>query len=489
MHGPGDYGFIPILIAAARKHGVSAYIGDGAQRWPAIHRLDAATLFRLALEQAPARSALHGAAESGVTITSIAEQIGRSLGLPVVSLTPEQALDHFDNPFMATALGTDAHASSVHTQTLLGWTPTHPTLLEDLATGDYFPRTCMSDEGQDTTLTVRFHEYGEPGDVLHLETVPVPAPGRGRIRVAVHASGLNPADWALCRGLFPGTLPRGIGIDVSGSVEAVGDGVTPVGHGENVLGADWAGAPLAGASDPAIMDHWAAVPPGRDLAHAAALPMALETAYRSLDQLGLSAEHTVLVHGAGTTVGFAAVQIALIRGARVVATAGETYAQRLRDFGAVVTGYGAGMVERVAAGSEGSIDVVLDTAPVSGVLPDLVRLAGGDPRRVLTVTDMAGAEKVGARSSVGEDRTLRFDVFPEFAQLAAAGRFTVPIAQTFPLEDWRAALGVSEGGQARGKLLLLPGEHTSGAWHTACSTTRGRGSRRSRRPAQLIEPP
>ena len=218
-----------------------------------------------------------------------------------------------------------------------------------------------------TMRTVRFHEYGEPGDVLHLETTAVPAPGPGRLRVLVHACGLAPADWALCRGLFAGDLPRGIGIDVSGTVDAVGDGVTDVAAGDLVFGtADWRGAPVAGASDRAIMDHWTPVPAGLDLTQAAALPMALETAYRHLAQLELSPEHTILIHGAGSTIGFAAVQIALIRGARVIATAGQTYAQRLRDLGAAVTAYGDGMAERVSAISGGPVDLVLDTSPAGG---------------------------------------------------------------------------------------------------------------------------
>jgi nucleoside-diphosphate-sugar epimerase len=136
VHGPGDYGFIPMLIAAARKNGVSAYIGDGANRWPAIHRLDAATLFRLALEQAPAGQPLHGAAEN-VTLRSIAEQIARILGLPAVSLTPEKAAEHFGDPFMARVFAADAPVSSETSRALLGWTPVHPTLLEDIETGDY----------------------------------------------------------------------------------------------------------------------------------------------------------------------------------------------------------------------------------------------------------------------------------------------------------------------------------------------------------------
>jgi nucleoside-diphosphate-sugar epimerase len=115
---------------------VSAYIGDGANRWPAVHRLDAATLFRLALEKAPAGQPLHGAAEN-VTLRSIAEQVARSLGIPAVSLTPEQAAEHFGDPFMARVFAADAPVSGEASRALLGWTPVHPTLLHDIETGDY----------------------------------------------------------------------------------------------------------------------------------------------------------------------------------------------------------------------------------------------------------------------------------------------------------------------------------------------------------------
>jgi len=109
-----------------------------ANRWPAIHRLDAASLFRLALEKAPSGSALHGAGESAITRKSIAEHIAWILQIPTAFLTLEQAADHLVDPFLARAFVTDAPASSTRTQTLLGWTPTHATLLEDMETGDYF---------------------------------------------------------------------------------------------------------------------------------------------------------------------------------------------------------------------------------------------------------------------------------------------------------------------------------------------------------------
>ncbi|QMU80726.1 NADP-dependent oxidoreductase [Streptacidiphilus sp. PB12-B1b] len=312
--------------------------------------------------------------------------------------------------------------------------------------------------------TVRFHRNGEPADVLRLETAPVPAPGAGRIRVAVHACGLAPADWALCRGLFPGALPRGIGCDVSGIVEAVGAGVTDVAVGDRVFGtADFAGQPSAGAADRAVLDHWFAVPEGLDLTRAAALPMALSTASWHLARLGLTEDSTILINGAGTTVGYAAVQIALVRGARVIATAGETYAEQLRELGATVVGYGDGLAERVRALGVGQVDLAFDTAPPGGALPELVEIVGGAPKRVLTCSDMAAAAGLGARDTFHEDPATRtdeerFGVFPEFARLAAEGRFTVPVAGTFPLAEWRKALEISLTRHARGKLLLLPAD-------------------------------
>jgi NADPH:quinone reductase-like Zn-dependent oxidoreductase len=323
-----------------------------------------------------------------------------------------------------------------------------------MATADSAPAATMR--------TIRFHEYGEPADVLRMEDAVVPEPGPGRIRVTVHAVGLNPADWALCRGLFPGNLPRGIGLDVSGTVDAAGEDVTDVAAGDHVFGtADFAGQPTAGAGDHAIMDHWALVPDGLGFIQAAALPMAVVTAYTTLEIFGGSTGQTILIHGAGSIIGYAAVQIALFRGARVLATAGSTYAGDLAAMGATVTSYGKGMAERVLELAGGPVDLVLDTAPVGGALPDLVTIAGGDPRRVMTVSDFAAAAELGVRSNLGEGGTPRYDVLAEFAGYAANGKFTIPVARTFPLADWRTALEISETGHARGKLVLLPNASTA----------------------------
>ena len=132
MHGEGDkHGFVPRLITIAQTRGVSAYIGDGSNRWPAIHRLDAARLFLLALESAPAGSRLDGVGDEGVPFRDIASVIGRHLSLPVVSISREEADAHFGS-FLGAVAAADRPRSSVRTQELLGWRPVHPRLLPDL---------------------------------------------------------------------------------------------------------------------------------------------------------------------------------------------------------------------------------------------------------------------------------------------------------------------------------------------------------------------
>jgi nucleoside-diphosphate-sugar epimerase len=136
VHGDGDTGFVAALVALAREHGVVGYVGDGSVRWPAVHRFDAASLFRRALEQGPAGSTLHGVAEEGVPVRRIAEVIGRHLDLPVVSIAPEDADGHF--LWLADFLATDSPTSSALTRQLVGWQPTHPGLIDDLEQGHYF---------------------------------------------------------------------------------------------------------------------------------------------------------------------------------------------------------------------------------------------------------------------------------------------------------------------------------------------------------------
>jgi NADPH:quinone reductase-like Zn-dependent oxidoreductase len=317
-----------------------------------------------------------------------------------------------------------------------------------------------------SSRVLRFHEIGEPLDVLREERIEVPDPPGGCIRIRVLAAGLNPADWELCRGFMPGSLPRGIGYDVAGVVDAVGEGLgdrDATRIGDIVFGtADFLGQPSAGAADVAIVNNWSPVPDGLDPVQAATLPMVVQTAVWTLGVMNLTPGATLLVHGAGGMVGYAAVQIALSRGARVIATAGPTFTADLEGFGARVTGYGAGMVDRVRALTGGEdVDLVLDTPrPRPGTLPDLIALAGGDPRRVMTISNHDEARALGARVNIdelGPGLIPLTELMSEYAARAARGAFRLPIARSFPFEQWRDAVQLSLSGNPHGKAVLLPG--------------------------------
>jgi nucleoside-diphosphate-sugar epimerase len=136
VHGEGDHAFVPALIRIAREKGVSAYLGEGRSRWPAVHRFDAAHLFRLALEKGPAGARFHGVADEGVPTRDIADVIGRHLSVPVVSKSLEQAASHFG--WLGRFFASDVPASSRRTQELLGWQPKQPGLLSDIERAHYF---------------------------------------------------------------------------------------------------------------------------------------------------------------------------------------------------------------------------------------------------------------------------------------------------------------------------------------------------------------
>jgi nucleoside-diphosphate-sugar epimerase len=142
VHGEGDHGFVPRLIQIAREQGFSTYVGDGLNRWAAVHRLDAAHLFRLAIEKGSAKTRYHGVGDEGVPFHDIAGIIGRHLGVPVVSKSLEESGDYFG--FLARFASSDVPASSALTQRWLGWKPTHPGLLADLDRADYFERAAVA---------------------------------------------------------------------------------------------------------------------------------------------------------------------------------------------------------------------------------------------------------------------------------------------------------------------------------------------------------
>jgi NADPH:quinone reductase-like Zn-dependent oxidoreductase len=298
---------------------------------------------------------------------------------------------------------------------------------------------------------VRFSEFGGP-EVLKIVDLPDPHAGPGQIRVAVHAAGINPTDWKLREGLMGGELPQTTGREVAGVVDEVGEGVTDVTVGDRVFGFSDDGA---GAAELALLSYYAPIPPSLGFAEAAGLSVALETATRSLDVLGVGPGNTLLANGAAGGVGSAVVQLAVARGARVIGTASPANHDYLRSLGAEPVAYGEGLVERVRALAPYGVDVALDVAG-SGVLPELIELAGGR-EHVVTITDFGGAKKYGVRFSSGSDSGRAVHAIGEIGQLIEAGRFSLPVAQTFPLAEIAEAHRVSEDGHVRGKLVLLVG--------------------------------
>jgi NADPH:quinone reductase-like Zn-dependent oxidoreductase len=297
---------------------------------------------------------------------------------------------------------------------------------------------------------VCYRQFGGP-EVLKIVDLPDPHAGSGQIRVAVRAVGVNPTDWKLRKGLMGGELPQTTGREVAGVVDQVGAGVTGVAVGDGVFGFSPDGA---GAAELALLSDYAPIPPSLGFTEAAALPVALETATRALDALGVGAGSTLVVNGAAGGVGSAAVQLALARGARVIGTASPANHEYLRSLGAEPVAYGEGLLQRVRGLAPDGVDLALDVAG-SGVLPELIELAGG-PEHVVTITDFAGAQKHGVRFSRG-DTGRAVHALAEIGELIEAGRFSLPVTQTFPLAEIAEAHRVSEAGHVRGKLVLLVG--------------------------------
>ena len=302
---------------------------------------------------------------------------------------------------------------------------------------------------------IQFTQFGGP-EVLELVELPDPEPGPGQIRVAVRAAGVNPIDWKIRSGMMGGDLPKRTGQEVAGVVEKLGDGVRGVEVGEAVFGAAAGGG---GAAELALVENYARVPRSLDFAGAAALPVAVETAARTLDALGVTGGQTIVINGASGSVGIAAVQFARARGAHVIGTASEANHDYVREFGAEPTTYGDGLVERVralAGGPDSVIDRALD-ASGGGALPALVELTGS-AEHVITIADYAGAQETGVAFSGGMGPERAWHALADAAELIEAGRFRLPVAQTFPLADIAEAHCISENGHPRGKLVLIVSE-------------------------------
>ena len=296
---------------------------------------------------------------------------------------------------------------------------------------------------------VQFARFGAP-EVLDVVEVDPPRPQPGQVRVAVRAAAINPIDWKVRQGLMGGELPAFTGREVAGVVAELGEGVTDVAVGDAVFGFADGGA---GVAEQALVTDYAPIPAGLNFASAAALPVAVETAVRTLDLVGVSDGVTVLVNGAAGAVGSAAVQIAVARGARVIGTASPGNHDYLRALGAEATTYGEGLATRVRELAPGGVDAAIDAAG-GGALPDLVALAGG-PERVVTIADYAAAQSTGVSFSGGPGTPRALHALSEIGALIDSGQFTLPVAHTYTMDEIAQAHELSETGHVRGKLVVV----------------------------------
>jgi NADPH:quinone reductase-like Zn-dependent oxidoreductase len=301
------------------------------------------------------------------------------------------------------------------------------------------------------SAAMTYSRYGDP-DVLTVSPVETPQPGPGQVRIRVGAVSVNPIDVKIRSGLMDGIIPVQFpvipGWDVAGVVDAAGDGATAA-AGDEVFGV----AATGGYRQYALLDRPVATPPGLSRETAAALVTVGEAAFRVLHHLGVQAGQTLLIHGAGGSVGTITAQLAVARGITVLGTAAAGDLERVTALGATAVRYGDGWAERVRAVAPGPVDAVLD-ASGAGVLAESVALSG-DPAHVITVADATAAQH-GVRFT-GADPADRFpEALPGLADLAARGRLTVPIWRSYPLADAARAHADIEARRSHGKIILLP---------------------------------
>lgn len=294
---------------------------------------------------------------------------------------------------------------------------------------------------------IQFTQYGGPEVLTAVGDAPEPTAGAGEVRIRVHATAVNPFDYKVRSGMMARgaalaepTIP---GLEASGVVDQVGEGVTGVAEGDEVFGLG-----SATYAEFAVLRTWARKPAELSFAQATALAVSGETAVRSLGVLGLDAGRTVLVHGAAGAVGQAVVQVARASGLRVIGTASEANHDWLRDLGAEPVTYGEGLAERVRALAPLGVDGVVDTA--GSQLDDLLALVAS-PDRVVTIANYTAAER-GARFSGGGGDTA--GNLARAAELAASGQLEVRVARAYDLTEAADAHRLSESRRAGGKIVL-----------------------------------
>jgi NADPH:quinone reductase-like Zn-dependent oxidoreductase len=298
---------------------------------------------------------------------------------------------------------------------------------------------------------ITYSRYGGP-EVLSLSAAEIPQPGPGQVRIRVRAVAVNPIDAkirsGLLDGIFPAQFPVLPGWDVAGVVDAVGEAAGAT-VGDEVFGV----ASLGGYSQYALLDRPVPKPAALSFETAAAVVTVGEAAFRGLKHLGLKAGQTLLVLGAGGSVGGIAVQLATARGITVIGTAAAGDLDRVAALGATPVRYGDGWTERVRAAAPAAVDAVFDTAG-AGLLSDAIALAG-DVAHVITIADGSAPEH-GVRFT-GQDPADRApEALPELAALLAAGQLSVPVGRTYPLARAAEAHADLDARRNHGKLILLP---------------------------------
>ena len=297
---------------------------------------------------------------------------------------------------------------------------------------------------------LQYRAYGDP-EVLEWGEAPDPHPGPGQIRVAVRSASVNPIDWKAFSGLMSGGEPMAgtgyLGYDAAGVVDEVGEGVTGVSVGDDVFGRG-----RNTQAEYAVLDSWAAKAPSIDWAVAAAAGVAGETAERGLRLLEVKAGDTLFVDGGAGGVGAVTVQMALTRGARVIASASEANHDYLREIGATPVLYGQGLAERVRAAAGGPVDAVFDVAGKTPV-EDLISLTS-EPSQVLSIANFA-AGRAGARVTGGGADSQPMQALAQVADLLAQNKLVIKV-QTFPFDRAAEAYRISQTGHLRGKLVLVP---------------------------------
>jgi NADPH:quinone reductase-like Zn-dependent oxidoreductase len=298
---------------------------------------------------------------------------------------------------------------------------------------------------------LQYVTYGGP-EVLTWADAPDPHAGAGTIRIAVRAASVNPIDWKMLAGAMSGGQPMVgtgyLGYDAAGVVDEVGEGVTAVSVGDEVFGRGH-----NTQADYAVLDFWARKPPSIDWAVAAAVGVAGETSERGLRLLGVQAGDTIFVDGGAGGVGAVAVQMALARKARVIASASEANQDYLREIGAIPVRYGQGVADRVrAAAGGGRVDAVFDVAGKTPI-EELIRLVS-EPSEVLSIANFTAAE-AGARVTGGDADSSPMQALAEVAGLLAQNKLVIKV-QTYPFGRAAEAYRISQSGHVRGKLVLIP---------------------------------